>query len=53
MHLLNLSSHTALSFGCFVPENPITDLIKCMKKLLEEFRKIILRVSLLNAKAAH
>ena len=25
MNLLNLSSHTALSFGCFVLENRISD----------------------------
>ena len=35
MHWLNLISHTALSFGCFVPENPIADQIECIKELLE------------------
>ena len=30
MHLLNLSSHTALSFGFFVPKNLKTYMYVCM-----------------------
>ena len=41
MYLLSSSSHTTLSFGCFVPENPVIDYIECM---IEQFQRIIPRV---------
>ena len=37
MHLLNLCSHAAHSFGCFVPENPIIDEIECLKAQYENY----------------
>ena len=41
MHLLNLSSHAALSYECFVPENPIINQIKCMKSSFSDLLTLL------------
>ena len=39
MNLLNLSSYTVLSFGCFVHENPIIDWVQeiALRMILEDY----------------